>query len=290
MSSNIRVASNALKRGISTGRGKAAVGALAVATAVIVAILRPIHGPDPRIDTHTVQLKNGWIMNCAGSAFSGTLKYDRAGKASLMPAFRINDQLVLAVPTSNSPSANSIASEPSECRKLTDLPLVAYLSFAIQGDWSAGYKPKDVLATGGSLQFLPDAVGVRIELEFSKFSVEEQRQRQELLAGTARRDSIGMQEIGSLTCFVSKNQQDWTGCFASPAQSTDFTRIRIRKYRTTPFILVLADYPSLRYGGIHMFWKAWTSDLSHVPDIDAAIWKSIEEWNLLKTAESQARH
>jgi hypothetical protein len=39
----------------------------------------------------------------------------------------------------------------------------------------------------------------------------------------------------------------------------------------------MADHSSLRFGGVHVLWEAWTSNISHVPNIDTVIWQSIQD-------------
>jgi hypothetical protein len=260
-----------------------------VAPMLAIAAIVTSCDPDSRIDSRNPQLANGWVTNCAGPAFSQFSQGGNAGPGPERPVFRINDQLVLAVPKKNWPSAGKFDREPPECRQISDLPPAPYLTFVISGNWSAGYKPEDVPIVGGNKQFQPDVVAVRIEPEFSKFSEEEQQERQQSLRASAQQDSTATREIGGLTCFVPKLAPEWPSCFGIPTRADAyFTTLRYRTYGATPFILVLADYPSSRYGGIHVFWKAWTSDVSHVPDIDVAIWKSIEDWNLLNKTEAQA--
>lgn len=241
-------------------------------------------------ESRNPQLANGWVTNCSGPVFSRFSQGGNAGPGPELPVFKINDQLVLAIPKKNWPSAGKFDREPRECRRISDLPPAPYLYFVISGNWSTGYKPEDVPIVGGDKEFKPDVVTVRIEREVpSKFSEEEQHRVRRLLQEWQKQDAIGTREIGSLTCFVPKTGLDWTSCSGTRSKTDpDITELRYRKYSATPFILVLADYPSSHHGGIHMYWKAWTSDVSHALDIDAAIWKSIEDWNLLDNTAAQA--
>jgi hypothetical protein len=205
------------------------------------------------------------------------------GQRSKRPVFKVNDQLVLAVPVANLPSASGIDSEPAHCKAIGDLPPAKYLTFAISGDWSAGYKPQDIPTVGTGKQFTPDVVAVRVQPEFDNSSLEEKDQDQQMIMGAVQQDSIGTIQLGRLTCFLSKWSAMDTSCFGGRSVSeANFMRVRYGRYAATPFVLVIADYPSIRYGGIHVFWKTWTLDPSHIPDIDEVIWKSIDEWNLLK--------
>jgi len=182
----------------------------------------------------------------------------------------------------NRPSAAGIHNVPRDFNKLSDLPPAPFLTFVISGNCSSGYKPEDVPIVDGHRQFQPDVVGVRVEPEFSTFSVGDEQQRQLSIKEDLQHDSTGVREYSGLTCFVPKNfGPEWGVCKGTPTKAdANFTSLRYRTYGTTPFILVLADYPSSRYGRIHIFWQAWTVDLSNVPAIDAAIWESMEEWNL----------
>src|ERR1700686_5503623 len=82
------------------------------------------------------KLANGWVTNCSDPEFSKFSQTSGAGPGPARPVFRINDQLVLAVPKNNGPSAGRIEREPRECRTISDLPKVPYLYFVIRGNWS----------------------------------------------------------------------------------------------------------------------------------------------------------
>jgi hypothetical protein len=248
-----------------------------------VADLRPVAPAATQPDRRELELKNGWITNCGGPAFSELSNGEDSSQPSKRPVFKVNDQLVLAVPVANLPSAASIDSEPAHCKALSDLPPAKYLAFAISGHWSAGYKPQDIPIVGTERQFTPDVVAVRIQPEFDHSAPEEKNHRQQMIRAAVQQDSTGTLQLGRLTCFLSKWSGMDTCCFGgSSVSESDFMSVRYGRYAATPFVLVLADYASVRYGGVHVFWKAWTSDPSHIPDIDEAIWKSIDEWNLLK--------
>jgi len=278
----LRVGLSALSRAMRRRYGKVGLGVLVLATLAIGAFFRPIGNSDSR----NPQLANGWVTNCSGPAFSRFAQGGTAGPGPDRPVFKINDQLVLAVPKMNWPSAGKFDSEPRECRQISDLPLAPYLYFVISGNWSAGYKPEDIPIVGGNKDFEPDVVTVRIEREIRSNLSEEEQQRldQERWKGL-QYDSTERREIGGLTCFVPKGWGPVLG-FCSGRRTTsdpDVTALRYRKDSAIPFILLLADYRSSRHGGIHVYWNVWTSDVSHVLDFDAAIWKSIEDWNLLNS-------
>src|SRR5580658_329502 len=273
-----------------TTRGKVGLGISVLVAIGITAYLRPIGVADlrsaapstSRPDPREAELKNGWITNCTGPAFNQLPNGEDRSQGSKRPVFKVNDQLVLAVPVANLPSASSIDSEPAHCKTVSDLPPAQYVTFAISGDWSAGYKPQDIPTVGKGKQFTPDVVAVRIQPEFDNSTPEEKDRRHQMIMGAVQQDSTGTLQLGRLTCFLSKWTSMDTMCLGAGISESDFMRVRYGRYAATPFVLVIADYPSIRYGGIHVFWRAWTLDPSNIPIIDEAIWKSIDEWNLLQ--------
>jgi hypothetical protein len=271
----------------------AGLGVSVVATLAIVAFMSPVRDThsrsDPRPDAYKAQLKNGWVTNCAGPAFSRFSLNGEAGPGPDRPIFKINDQLVLAVPKQNLPAADELKSAPSVCGDISDLPSASYLYFVIRGNWSAGYKPEDIPVVGGGRQFQPDVATVRIERDMPELrSAQELQRLDEIQLKAQQHDSAGTREIGGLTCLVPKPGVDWVICSGSrSASDTEVTRLRYREYGATPFNLVLAEYASPRYG-IRVYWKAWISDISHALDIDREIWNSIEEWNLLNKLGAHA--
>jgi len=234
------------------------------------------------------QLAHGWVTTCAGPVFSAVTGSGSPIAGTGQPVFRVNDQLVLAVPKVNGPSANRIESEPHECRQISDLPLAHFLYFVISGNWSAGYQPADVPVVGGNKEFMPDVVTVRIEPQVpSTLSEEDQRKIDQMTADSSQQNYIGTREIGGLTCLVPKPAITFFSCSSSrPGTGAGVVRLRYRDYANTPFVLLQAGYLSPRYGGIQVYWTAWTLDVSHALEIDAAIWKSIEAWNLLNKKEN----
>jgi hypothetical protein len=231
---------------------------------------------------------NGWVTNCTGPAFSRLSQDGKSAPGPERPIFKLNDELIMAVPTRNLPSTR-IAAEPRQCREISDLPLAPFLYFVISGNWSAGYKPQDIPIIGGNRQFQPDVVTVRIEPESrSKLPVEDQQKVNQLIREAQERDSAGTREIGGLTCFVPKTSGR-TDCFGPRSNGDpDVTKLHYYTYSSTSFVLLQADYSSSRYGRLHVYWQTWTSDVSHALDIDAAIWESIEEWNLLNNTGNKA--
>ena len=90
------VSKTALSRA-RTWPGKVVLIVIIVATLALVAFLNPISESDSRTDSQKAQLANGWVTNCEGPAFNKLSRRADSGSGS-NPVFRINDQLVLAVP------------------------------------------------------------------------------------------------------------------------------------------------------------------------------------------------
>jgi hypothetical protein len=243
---------------------------------------------DSHSSSRNPQLANGWVTNCSGPEFSKFSQNGHAGRGPERPVFKINDHLVLAVPKENWPSTTGIDGEPHECKKLNDVPLANFLYFVIRGNWSAGYKPEDVPIVSGERQFQPDIITVRIQREIiNPLSVEEQRKVKQILEEFRKKEAEGSREVGGLTCSIPNYAGSPPHCSGSRPNSE--VHLSYSSYSATPFVFVNAEYPSSRYGRIQVYWQGWTSDISHALDIDAAIWKSIADWNLLNNTESQAQ-
>ena len=228
------------------------------------------------------QWRQGWITDCSGPDFSKSTVSGVTDPDSERPVFRINHQLVVAVPKSFSPYAGSLGHEPRTCTKLSDLPSAPFLYFVIRGNWSAGYKPEDIPTSNGEKEFRPDVVTVRIEREPpNNLSNEEQEKVQKLLLTNREQDFAGAQNIGDLTCDVRNGYGHY--CFGHRIRGEpDVTRFRYLQYTRIPsFVRIDADYESTHYGKVHVYWWVWTSNVSHALEIDAAIWKTMEEWNIL---------
>jgi hypothetical protein len=249
---------SALSRGLPTWREKASVGVIAVAILLVAGWYWRYGGPrnfDPKKET---QLENGWVTNCSGPEFSKFSPNRNVDPGTVRPVFRINDQLVLAVPTKNVPSAGRIEDEPSACRTIADLPEVPYLYFVIQGGWSGVYKPEDVPLSGDRKRFRPDAVTVRIEREPpSTLSVDDQREIDRSVSKFWHEDlRWNPQDFGGLTCgkmadAVPSPNMGAMLCSGHRAPSDpEDIRFDTHSYGITPFLLLQADYRSSHYGGI----------------------------------------
>jgi hypothetical protein len=275
----------ALSRALPTWREKVSIGVIATAILLFTGWYWRYGGSWKLDSQRDAQVANGWVTNCNGPQFSNFSHDDSAGPGPARPVFRITDQLVLAVPKGNRPSAGRIEREPHECRTLSDLPQVAYLYFVIWGKWSGSYNPKDVPLDGGKKQFLPDAVTVRIEREtLGTSSIEDQSR----IASVKEfyDNLLSKREIGGLTCGrhgIPPDPSRKGGLFCSGHRTpADPDTIAFRTFSyDTPFVLIDADYPSTHYGGIHVYWSVWTLDVANGPDIDQAVWKSLTDWNLV---------
>jgi hypothetical protein len=231
-------------------------------------------------------MEAGWVTNCAGPEFG---KFGSTGPGPERTLFKVTDQLVLAIPKEHRPSANSIDHELRQCTKISDLPPAHFVEFLLQGDWSAPYDLKDIpTVKGGLKQFRPDRVWVRVEAESWRdehFPAEvQQKIDQEIDQHTWRftnNDGAPTFEVGALTCTRSY-------CYGSRNETELYVpRFTYHKYAYTSFVLVQGDYPSSRYGRIHVYWQAWTSDISHGMEIDETVWKTLAEWNALPITETQ---
>jgi hypothetical protein len=234
------------------------------------------------------QVENGWVTNCKGTQFDKFTRPRGDGPGPSRPVFKVNDQLVLAVPAVNVPSAGRIENGPQVCRSIADLPSVPYLYFVIQGDWSGVYNPQDIPLENGNRQFQPDAVTVRVEREPpSTLSVDDQRKIDESVHKVWHDDIRDPQEIDGLICgkieqAAPNSSKGGMLCSGQRSPSDpDEIRFDTHSYRITPFLLLQADYKSSHYGGIHIYWQVWTLGISHGREIDRAIWKSLTEWNLV---------
>jgi hypothetical protein len=272
-----------LSRVTRTRIGKATLAVIALAALVVLAFLRPIRdsaSPSP-------QVANGWMTTCTGPAFARFSRDGNSGPGPERPVFKINDVLVLAVPKKYWPSAGKFDRAPPECKQTSDVPLAPYLYFVISGNWSAGYKLGDIPIVSGKRQFQPDIITVRIQQEIvNPLPVEEQQKVKKLLRKWAQEDSTGSREVGGLTCSIPNYAGSPPYC--SGSRSNSELHLSYSSYSATPFVFVNADYPSSRYGRIQVYWQGWTLDVSHALEIDAAIWKSIEDWNLFKNPTAQA--
>jgi hypothetical protein len=269
-------------RSSSISLGRSRPGAIVLAMLVAAANMTSCGS-----DTQNPQLANGWVTNCSGPEFSKFSQTDGAGP--VRPVFRINDQLVLAVPKGNSPSAGRIEREPRVCRTISDLPRVPYLYFVIQGNWSGNYNPNDVPLDGGRKKFLPDIVTVRIERDLSGASTGDEQRKVEQIGSKFRNDLFDKQEIGGLTCGRTAMPPHpgyeggllcWGHLTSSDPDTLAFSAFAYEDM--TPFVWIDAHRRSKHYGGIQVYWQVWTLDVAHGRDIDQAIWKKLTEWNLIE--------
>ena len=76
------------------------------------------------------QWRLGWA-NCVGPDFKKIAQDSETGPGPELPVFKLNRQLVLAVPKKYSPNAGSLGHEPRTCAKLNDLLTHQYLYFFV---------------------------------------------------------------------------------------------------------------------------------------------------------------
>lgn len=117
----------------------------------------------------------------------------------------------------------------------------------------------------------------------SRLTPEEQQEVDQLLWKSRHNESEPKFEVGPLTCLEKSSYCYGNGTKTDP----DVPRFTYHKYPFTSFVLLQGDYPSSRYGRIHVYWQTWTSDISHGLDINEAIWKTLAEWNLLNNTHDQ---
>ena len=222
---------------------------------------------------------NGWVTNCSGTDFDAALRKGDLQSAS-RPVFKINDGLILAIPNDNWPSAK--VTPPSVCHSFLDLPQVPYLYFVFRGIWSTGYKQNDIPKDANRDRFLPDLVSVRIENESASVLTEDDAQKVRALIENNKKSWFDRGDIGGMKCR-SPSAQGVRYCSGRRAlTNADVTEISILSYAPdTPFHLLLADYSSLQYGHIHVYWKVWTLDPARALDIDRDLFRLLKGWNLI---------
>jgi hypothetical protein len=251
----------------------------------------------PEVVAKNAALANGWVTNCTGPVFDQVSPDGRVGLGPDRPVFKISDQLVLAIPKRNWPNASPIDREPSSCRSPSDLPKTLGLFFYIWGNWSMGYKPEDIPNDGDRKQFAPDRVWVHIGSELPRVPSDADRRAFDEMDRKSQDELLDKQTIGGLTCgrhpprspLTDKYKYGGLSCWG-PRASSDPEQMSLGTHQYDwPFIQIWADDYSTRYGGVHIVWTVWTQDLSHAREIDAAVWKAIDEWNLVSKSEVQGR-
>jgi hypothetical protein len=226
------------------------------------------------LDPWDPKLQRGWVTNCVGPEFGKFAQNGHAGPGPERPVFKINDQLVLAVPKENSPRSVSIDHEPRTCTKVSDLPTVPYVYFYFQGNWSTGYHTNQhPLGPGmGTSTGQPDTVIVRIEQK-EKLSDEQRQEIEESRRKALQEQTKDMYQVSGLTCLRG-------GCSAARTGDSDIVSLKYQELSGS-LVAIYAGYNSRRYGGSQLWWQTVTSDLAHWRDIDDEVWRLIDDWNLL---------
>jgi hypothetical protein len=234
------------------------------------------------------ELANGWVTNCSGPDFRKFSPPNRGGPGPARPVFKINDRLVLAVPSGNWPSAGRINREPYKCSSVSDLSNVPYLYFVIQGNWSKDAGQNESPLNFRDKEVIPDAVTVRVE-RYQVLSPSDQADRDQVADKTAN-EMADKHEVGGLICgrFVVAPYPNYQGgmlCW-TPRRPSESDELRITtaiNLKRSPLVFIDAVNRSRRYGGILIYWQVSTSDLEHALDIDQTIWKTLSDWNLVES-------
>jgi hypothetical protein len=118
----------------------------------------------------------GWLANCSGAAFA---KLPATTQGGLKPIFKLTDQLIVEVPKSFYPKANSDIRQPTECKSLKDVPEASFLEFWEQGSWSKASSTQAIPLVNGRPAFTLDSVWIRIERPSRVAISDEQRSEYE---------------------------------------------------------------------------------------------------------------
>jgi len=120
-------------------------------------------------------------------------------------------------------------------------------------------------------------VAVRIDHQppRPKLSAEERKQSEQMYREIQQSFNAEAHGIAGLKC---------AGWCSGP-NGSDTVKLKYWQ-RTASFVEIQASYDSARYGGLSVWWKCFTSDISHWRDIDDEVWKLVAQWNLLDNAES----
>lgn len=239
-------------------------------------------------ESTTSKPNHGWITNCVGPEF------DRAGKGSqavietTRPVFKITDELVLAVPVENSPSASELANPPKVCNRLTDVPPINYLTFVIRGNWSRGYSSEDLRMGQRDPQFVPDVVAVRLEAETARpISADEELQFKALEKSADEVLYSGTTSLNGMECKIPKYGG---GGYCTGSHHDPDLQVFYNEYSSTPFVFVNANYRTAQFNGVRVYFQLWTLHPESIPDVDAAIWEYLNQWRLFHEPESPNTH
>lgn len=217
------------------------------------------------------QWKWGWA-NCTGPEFNKFALDSETGPGPELPVFRINRELVLAVPKKYFPSAGSLGHEPRTCTKLIDLLTVNDLYFYVFGNWSAVKSNDRLVDTPAPVPGVgPNRVTVRIDRALPQ----PQRYAEEL-KGWEKLDRQRDAEFGAAARAISGLRcANWCEGF------NGFETVSLRYWQRDGFVEIHASYNTKRYGGLQVWWRANVSDLSQWQSIEREIWERVAEWRVL---------
>jgi len=221
------------------------------------------------------QWRLGWAT-CVGPEFQKIAQDREIGPGPELPVFKLNRQLVLAVPKKYLPNAGSLGHEPRRCTKLSDLLTHQYIYFFVLGDWSSGAKPNNVISAN-----VPEK-GVRSEwliVRIDRALPEPQRSSEELKSWE-RIDQQRDKEVAAAARNIGDLNCDKGFCEGF----NGFETMRLRYWQRDGFVEIHASYNSKRFGGLQMYWTTNVSDLSQWQPIEHEIWKLIAEWSVLGNA------
>jgi hypothetical protein len=217
----------------------------------------------------------GWA-NCVGPEFSKFALDSDTGPGPELPIFKLNRQLVLAVPRKYWPNAGSLGHESRTCTKLSDLLTHQYLYFYVLGDWTSGAKQSNVISANVPQVSVPaEWLTVRIDraLPEPQWSAEDLKRWEEVMRRQHEEFAAAAREIGGLRC-ARLSCEGFNG----------FETVKLRYTQHDGFFKIYARYDSKRYGGLQVHWTTIVSDLSQWQSIEHEIWKLVAEWSVLGNA------
>ena len=302
----MQVIRNVLSHAVETWLGRVGLGLFILATLAIVAFLNPIRESDLRavsqvnapVDARKAELDAGWVTNCIGSEFVALKDFDGKPDPARRAVFRINGQLVLSIPISQSPYGMSLDRTPMKCEKIANLPITSFVHFALQARGSASPgegSSQRINGADGPSTVSPDYLNVRIDLRgpdaaepgaAGSFPPNVEERIEGGNAYPSLRQYVESQSFEDLHCSRIGPGGDWQ-CLGKRHEGG--APEIFFKYSEFPpdrrFVQIYANYYSTKYGGIDVNWHTVTSSVSNWREIDDEVWKHLDEWNLERATE-----
>ena len=104
-------------------------------------------------------------------------------------------------------------------------------------------------------------------------------------------DPHDYKDMYGLRCYKGRVQTDRLTCYGRRDQSSGedimLTTLVPPYPEGVTFPQMQARYFSKRYGGVRIFWRAHVSSLPRWREIDAQIWKLVDQWNVAPRGPSQ---